>query len=115
VATLTPVPTTRTPGIDYTTAPVAADVAGDKWVNTGQETFWIKNGGGSPITLTQHFGTAATIDGVAPANRAITVTNGHEMEFGPFPPSVWNDANNFCQMSYSAVTSVTVLVKFTGT
>jgi hypothetical protein len=112
--TLTPVPTTRTPGIDYAVAPIAADAAGNNWKNSGAETFWISNGGGSPITLTQHFGVMATIDGVAPANRTISVPAGHAMEFGPFPPSQWNDSNGFMLMTYSAVTTVSVLVKFTG-
>ena len=114
MATLVVKRTSRTPGINYSTDPVAASSGGDKWPNSGQELFWISNGGASPITLTQVFGFMATVDGIAPANRQVTIPAGVAMCFGPFPPQTWNDSQANMNVTYSAVTSVTVLVQALG-
>jgi hypothetical protein len=98
-------------GFDMETVAVAADAAkSDKWVNTGVEFLAIKNAGGSPITLTLTFGTGGVVDGVTPTAKTVSVTNGHTFLVGPFPPQFYNDANGFMNVSYSAVTSVTVAV-----
>jgi hypothetical protein len=109
-ATLT-VTTMSRSGFDMETLATAADAAkSDKWVNTGVEFLAIKNAGGSPITLTLTFGVGGTVDGVTPTAKTVSVTNGHTFLVGPFPPQFYNDANGFCSVSYSAVTSVTVAV-----
>jgi hypothetical protein len=114
MATLTVKRSSRTPGINYSTDPVAASSGGDKWVNTGQELFWIVNSGNAPITLTQVFGPMATIDGIAPASRQVTVPNGVAMAFGPFSPQQYNDANGMMSVQYSGVSNVFVLVQALG-
>lgn len=115
MATLTVQRTSRTPGLNVISAASAADGAGDKWANTGAEVVLVTNGGTGSIVLTQHFGVQATIDGVAPANRDITIAAAGSFLFGPFPPQTWNDANGFMNLSYDVVTSVTVLVLANGT
>jgi hypothetical protein len=98
-------------GFDMETVAVAADAAkSDKWLNTGAEFVAVKNGGGSPITLTLTFGAGAVVDGVTPTSKTVSVTNGHTFLVGPFPPGLYNDANGYMIVSYSAVTSVTVAV-----
>jgi hypothetical protein len=98
-------------GFDMEAIATAADAAKtDKWLNTGAEFLAIKNAGGSPITLTLTFGVGGIIDGVVPTSKTVSVTNGHTLLVGPFPPSVYNDANGYMIVSYSAVTSVTVAV-----
>ena len=84
----------------------AAAGGGDQFANDGRTYIHIKNGGASPITLT--IATQMTVDGKAVADDAITVTNGQERIVGPFPPGIYNDANNMVQLTYSGVTSVTV-------
>jgi hypothetical protein len=112
--TLTPVATNRTAGINLGTAPVAANVAGDSWLNTGKELFFIKNGGGSPITLTEVLAGTALIDGITVPSRTLSVGAGVSLILGPFATGPYNDVNGFMNMTYSAITSVTVLAFYNG-
>ena len=84
----------------------AAAGGGDSFVNDGRVYLHINNGGGGSITLTVV--TQKTVDGKAVADDAITVPNGAARIVGPFPPSIYNDANQQVQLTYSGVTSVTV-------
>jgi hypothetical protein len=95
-------------GLDLTTSAVAASGGGDKFANTGAELFFIKNGGGAPITLTLTFGPGAVVDGQTPSNRTVSVPAGDSMVVGPFSTTIYNDSQGFMNFSYSAVTSVTV-------
>lgn len=85
---------------------VAADVGGDEFANDGQMAFVITNGDASPHTVT--FVTQQTVDDEAVADKAVVVAAGDTMIIGPFPTSVYNDANSKVQATYDAVTSVTV-------
>ncbi|GIW81490.1 MAG: hypothetical protein KatS3mg105_3297 [Gemmatales bacterium] len=93
-------------GVDL--SPVAANAGGDEFVNNGRELLYIKNASGSSITLTVQ--TPVTVDGLAVSDRQITVGAGEEKIIGPFPKGTYNDGNGHVQLSYSAVTSVTVSV-----
>ncbi len=94
---------------DLTAIAVAADAAkSDKFLNTGLQFLYINNGGGSPITVTLTYGVGGTIDGQSLPNRTISVTNGHAVLVGPFPTNLYNDSSGYMNISYSAVTSVTV-------
>lgn len=114
MAALTTVNATRaTNGVDLTG--VAAAAGGDTFTNTGQEVFVVKNGGGSPITVT--FVTPVTVDvpggGLAVADLAVTVAAGAQRLVGPFPPPIYNDSlinPGNVSVTYSAVTTVTVNV-----
>lgn len=85
----------------------AAAGGGDKFLNTGNELLYIKNGGGSPITLTLD---AQTVAGLAITDPTVSVAAGAEKIVGPFDPRYFSDSSGFLNLSYSAVTSVTVAV-----
>ena len=85
----------------------AAAVGGDKFVNTGNELLYIKNGGGSTITLTLD---AQTVAGLTITDPTVSVAAGAEKIVGPFDPRYFTDSSGFLNLSYSAVTSVTVAV-----
>ena len=84
----------------------AADAAGDKFSNDGNIIAIIENGDASDHTAT--FQTARSIGGLAIADPAITVTAGEERIVGPFDPALFNDSDGYVNISYDAVTSVTI-------
>lgn len=90
----------------------AAAGGGDQFANSGNERVLIKNGSGSPITVT--FDSPATCNfGAAAAaahDIAVVVAAGAETLAGPFAVDRFNDGNGNVQISYSGVTSLTVAV-----
>jgi hypothetical protein len=90
-----------------TPAYVAAAGGGDQFLPGRRTFFHIKNGGGAPITVT--FATPGTVDGLAVADNAVSVTNAQERMIGPFDPATYAQADDSrVDVTYSAVTSVTV-------
>lgn len=104
------------------TVPVLAGVAptannassgGDTVANPNGKTYLrVINGGGSSINVTliaQQ--TSRPADGSFPtmtlANQVVAVTNGTSKIIGPIPPA-FTDGSGNVQITYSAVTSVTV-------
>jgi hypothetical protein len=84
----------------------AASGGGDE-VPCGETTFLVvKNGGGSPITV--------TVDSAKPCNYgadhdlSVAVPAGAERWIGPLPGPRFANASGRAQVTYSAVTSVTV-------
>jgi len=92
---------------------VAANAGGDEWVNDGEQFIAITNGGASPITLTAV--TQSTVDGQAVGDRAISIGVAETKLIGPFQQSVYNDGAGKVQLTYSAVTSVTIAIFKPGT
>lgn len=92
------------------TAITAASAAGggDSFANSGKEMIWIKNGDSSSMTLT--IATNATTDGLTVPNRTVAVAAGATKLIGPFPTPIYNDVNGNVQLTYSAVTSLTVAI-----
>ena len=86
---------------------------GDAFVNTGNEVVHIKNSGGSGRTVT--FATPATVDGLAVADRDVTVPAGEERIVGPFPTNTYNDGDNKVQMTYDNEADLTIAVLKHGT
>ena len=85
----------------------AASGGGDTFVPSDRTYLHVKNGGGSPITVTVVTpGEAAP--GVAVADPSMSVSNGSEKIMGPFYSSVYQDSTGTASISYSAVTSVTI-------
>lgn len=86
----------------------SADVAGDSFVNDGRVVLHVKNSDVSDKTV--------TVDSVAPCNQGsfhdllVTIPAGDERLIGPFSVQRFNDSNNKVNITYSAVTSVTVAV-----
>lgn len=68
----------------------------------------ITNGAGAPITAT--FVTPGTVDGLAITDLPVTVTNGTSKAVGPFPPSIYNQANGQVYVNWSAHADVTFSV-----
>lgn len=90
---------------------VAAAVGGDAFVNDGKTLLRVTNGSGGSINVTiasQYSVNQALPPGTANANQVVAVGAGATKYIGPFPRGSWNDANGKVQVSYSAVTSVTV-------
>lgn len=87
---------------------VAADVAGDEFLNSGRVVLYVKNGDTLEKTV--------TVDSQTPCNQGfdhdvvVTVPASEERIIGPFPKNRFDDANGKVQVSYSDVTSVTVAV-----
>lgn len=107
MATLTPVQGSRS-GLIVNSGLTAASSGGDQFANTEREQFIIKNGDGSDHTVT--FVSQQTVDGQAVADKTVNVVAGDVMAFGPFPAGTFNDTGGNVQVTYSAVTSVTVKV-----
>lgn len=105
MATLTPEQVSLT-GLDATQN--AATGGGDEFLNNGNIILRVENGSGAPITVTVI--SQATISGLAVADAAVTIPAGEFRFIGPFPPSLFNDANGKAQITYSGVTSLTVEV-----
>lgn len=94
----------------------AAGAGGDTFVNNGRERVHIKNGSGSPITVTFTAGAAnanVCSFGVANVAHAVVVTvpaTGDRM-IGPFNKEHFNNpANSQVAITYSDVTTVTIAV-----
>lgn len=94
-------------GLEATYAAAAA--LGDSFSNTGKQYLHVKNGGGSPITVTIDDPNSVSPTGATAFNAdvAVVVTNAEERLIGPFPTSRFSST---VAVSYSAVTSVTVAV-----
>jgi hypothetical protein len=94
---------------------VAAGVSGDEVANLDGATFLhIKNGGGAPITVTvaeQISGNTVqdtSLGKLTKANATKTIANAAEAFFGPFKKAGFNDIDGNIQITYTAVTSVTI-------
>lgn len=93
-----------TNGLETTFAP--ASVAGDSFTNDGKTILRVKNGDVADKTI--------TIDSPIACNHgfthdvAVVVTAGEERDIGPFLRNRFNDENGKVNVTYSAVTSVTI-------
>lgn len=81
---------------------------GDQFTNTGKEFILIKNGDASPHTITVASPTQCSQGSTH--NVAVVVSAGAELSIGPFASARFNDINGFAQLTYSAVTSVTIAI-----
>lgn len=100
---LTVSPIVRT-GLVLTAA--AANAEGNFFHNDGKTFLYAKNAHTADWILT--FDTPGTVDGLAVAQRAITVADGTEVLIGPFPTNIYNDANSRVQVTYDGITALTV-------
>lgn len=86
----------------------AASGGGDKMSLTAANTFLhVKNGGGSPITVTITT-QANQIDGLTIPDRTVTVAASADKMIGPITQARHGDINQQASIAYSAVTTVTV-------
>lgn len=85
---------------------VNASSGGDSFPNDGNTFFVVRNAGAAAITVT--IATPARIWGIDIADLSVNVGAGDTAFIGPFPEQIFNDENGRVNVSYSAVTSVTV-------
>jgi hypothetical protein len=107
---LIPAPASATPlGVDITT-PATAATSAMTMVNDGKTVIVIDTGATTAnLTLTVQKkiddGSAA---GIAGTNPVIALAANKIYMFGPFSPSVYNDANGLLNIAFSAVTDIVV-------
>jgi hypothetical protein len=89
-----------------TPAFVAAAGGGDKCLPGAGTYLHVKNGGGSPVTVT--LVTPATVDTLAVGDRAIVVAAGAEAKIAVPDTLYRNPTDGLADITYSGVTSVTV-------
>jgi hypothetical protein len=82
---------------------------GDQFANTGNETVHIKNGDVSSKTAT--FTGQTPCDQGSLHNLVLTIGAGVEYAVKGLNPRRYNDGNRMTQITYSAVTSVTLYVE----
>lgn len=97
--------TQLTPAGAVEPALTAAAGGGDQFPNNGRTYFKCTNGGGAPITVTVVAQRACDQGSIHSITNSIT--NATTELMGPFTDR-YTDANGFVQVTYSAVTTVTV-------
>ncbi len=98
-------------GLETTYA--ACDAGGDEFANSGDEFIHIKNDAVAEQILTIE--TAATVDGLAVADRTVAIPASEERMIGPFPTSAYNDGDDLVQLTYDAVVTLTIAIIKPGT
>lgn len=84
---------------------VAANVDGNYFLNTGANWLEVNNGSGGSINVI----IAGVTDGITvTALKTIAVAAGARKKIGPFPSTPYSDSSGYVQLTYSAVTTVTV-------
>lgn len=108
MAVLTPVTVTLAGVADNL---VAAAGGGDSFPNNGHTVFVVNNGSGGAITVTFDDPNTPNPGNASQFNPdvAVSVPAGQRRTIGPFPPFRFNDANGRVNVSYSGVTSLTVM------
>lgn len=86
----------------------AVTVAGVEFPNDGKTIITVKNAaaGASVVTVA----TPATFGGLAVADLTVSIPAGEEHLIGPFPVSLFNDANGNVGVTASVVTTTTMAV-----
>jgi hypothetical protein len=94
-------------GINGAATLTAADVAGDSFPNDGRTFFRIKNAGS---LITAIFAAVKPSDqGISENIAANIAASTGDVWFGPFPANEFNDTNGRVNVTYSGVTTVTVM------
>lgn len=87
-------------------SPVAAETDGNAVKNTGNQVFYIKNGGGGAVTIT--FRTPLTVGGILVEEVTDSLGAGAEEMYGVFPTHIFNQSNGEVWVDFSGITSVTI-------
>lgn len=92
----------------------AAAGGGDEFANPdGNRMYVLINASGGAIVAT--FVTQATTDGLAVADRPVTIPAGESRWVSDLDPNIYNDSSGNVQVTYDGVTSLTVgLFKMNG-
>lgn len=92
-----------------TTSFAAASGGGDKFAPGNNVMLHVKNGGGSPVTVTVDSKTPSNWG--SDANVVVSVPASGEKEIGPFGPGRFAGSDGLADVTYSGTTSVTVAAK----
>lgn len=84
----------------------AAIADGHSFENNGRVFIHVKNGDAASKDITIQ--TPGTVDGLAVADRVVSVPADEERMIGPFAPSQYNQSDGSVYVDYSAITSVTI-------
>lgn len=84
----------------------AAAAGGDEFLNSGKEFLHVRNGSAAAITVTAN--SIAKCDQGFDHDKTETVPAGEDRMIGPFATARYNNANGRVEVTYSAVTTVTV-------
>lgn len=87
----------------------AANADGEEVANSGRMFIHVQNGGGGSITVTIQ--TPGTVDGLAVADREVSIGAGNDKMIGPFPPATYNQdpgETDTVYVDFSGVSSVTI-------
>jgi hypothetical protein len=106
VTTITP-QVMKLTGLTVTYA--AANTDGSKFLTTGRTFFAVKNTDSSPVNVTfvnQQLSNYGKDDDIIVA---VAATTGN-MLIGPFPKLRFEDGTGYCNVTYSAITALTVAV-----
>lgn len=87
---------------------VAASAGGDQWKNAGADVLYVSNSGGADVTVTVA-GQGRCKHGFLDS-QAIVAKAGEVTKTRPFPAYRFNDSNGNAQITYSAVTGVSIAV-----
>ena len=108
---------TQTPGgaggvaVTYKTSGSAKDplttTDAFKFPNSGKEFVLVKKGVGA---LTMTVATPRTVDGLAVADRDVTVPANTDRLIGPFDPAVYNDSDGEVSLTFDSVATLSVAV-----
>ena len=94
-------------GLSVQTDGASAASGGDSFRNDGKTFLAVHNGDASGMTVT--LVTPQTVDGNAVDDKAVAVAAGETEIIGPLPTATYNDSGNDVSVTYSSVTSLTVL------
>lgn len=104
-ATLSVQPVTRDGLAAAYTAPTVDGIA---FANTQREFLHVKNASAGPVVVTIQ--TAAVHDGLAVADRAVSVPAAADRFIGPFPDSVYRQDDQSVYVDFDVIADVTVAV-----
>ena len=93
-------------GLEFST--VSADVGGDDFANNGNTFLLVQNGGGASIDVTIASNFTNPPVGTVQDDVVVAVGAGVDAMIGPLPQTGFNDGDGQCNVTYSAVTTVTV-------
>lgn len=84
----------------------AIGAGGDTFVNDGKKTFLLFLNGATAFVLT--IVTPGTVDGLAIADRTVSIGANEEHLIGPWPTAQYNDSSGIVSLTYDDTTDGTV-------
>jgi len=96
-------------GVADTSAEAVDNVNGNDFANDGRTIMVVENGSGGSLTVTLTLPAGPKTAGES-ITKTLAVDNGDEAHFGPFLPSIFNNADGRVYVDWSSGTSVTAAI-----